>query len=316
MRPNLYGIPIIEKLFRYGHFHNPAMPTPVQEHDLPYLNVRDQVVQIALASYQEYFLPQLNELSFRHHKRAAVCDGKMGPATMELLARPRCAVPDFGVLTGSGSWNVGCHPEYPKDHAFKVRFDKSEMPGFLGRKDDPNSIMEQAWAACAAAYANIGIVFFRDDNTSRPDTLASFTRGAGWIGLAIVPRDPDCSTSIWAKYDYGYSPSNLLNQWAMLFAHEFGHNMGLSHSRGGVMNPSIISSQFTPTIWRNDPSFSFLERWFGGEPVDQPEPDPPGPEPEPPGPSPPSSVWIRGSVTVMDGNKELGEFHFVPKEEL
>ena len=93
------------------------------------------------------------------------------------------------------------------------------------------------------------------------------------IGLAIVGRGQSCRTSIWAKFDPGYQPANVVREWTSLVKHELGHNMGLSHSQGGVMNPSIIAG--LPVSWRGDPSEPILSRWFGGKPVPT---DPQGPE--------------------------------------
>jgi hypothetical protein len=56
--------------------------------------------------------------------------------------------------------------------------------------------------------------------------------------------------------------------------HELGHNAGLDHSRGGVMNPSIVSG-LAPS-WAGDPSEPILNRYYGGEPIEQPPV--PGPE--------------------------------------
>ena len=52
--PNKTTIPIIQKLWDYGHFRNPAMPTGVDESDLPGLQLHDAAVKIALRSFQEF----------------------------------------------------------------------------------------------------------------------------------------------------------------------------------------------------------------------------------------------------------------------
>ena len=122
------------------------------------------------------------------------------------------------------------------------------------------------------------MLLIRKDGTGG-NTHITWERGRGWIGLAIVPNRPGCKSAIWAKFDTQYRPRDLINQWARLIAHELGHNMGMSHTRGGIMNPSIVSGPFTKRAWRGDPAERLLTRFFGGEPIELDEPDP---EPDPP----------------------------------
>lgn len=186
------------------------------------------------------------------------------------------------------------------------------MPSFLGSPDDPNSIFEQAWCLQRAAYANMGIVFIRQDDNNRANTLVTWTRGNGWIGLAIVPNQFSCGLRIWAKFDTRYAPSAMLDQWARLLAHEFGHNMGSGHdNRGGIMYPSIRSGKFTTTAWRGDPRESWMAARFGGVPVDLDDtPDKPDPPTDPPGPN---EYWVRGVQQFMKGDEMLFESISVPK---
>lgn len=264
---------IIRRLWELGHFYNPKTYHDIKEVDLPKLSLDDESVKDATASFQEFMADSFDKFSSEHHSRIGVADGDIGPATLDLLEMPRCGFPDYTqedlmLANGSGSWPVGCHPDWPNNHAFSVQVNKSSMPSFLGSRTDENSVFEKAWRLQRLAYADMGIVYVRDDNNSRANTLVTFQRGRGWIGLAIVPRNPKCGDRIWAKFDVRYSPRDLLNQWARLLAHEFGHNMGMSHFRGGIMNPSIVSGVFTPTAWRGDPAERTLARWFGGDPVD------------------------------------------------
>ncbi len=288
-------------LWELGHFRNPAYPQQAQQRFLPHYSMDHEVVRNAVASYQGYMAHEFDRLCAECHGRPGIVDGVVGPATRELLQIPRCGYPDFGFATGNGSWPVGCHPDWPDNHAFTVNMDFSGMPSYL------DGVIEEAWDLCQAAYADIGIVFIREDGNRNANTTVTWTRGSGWIGLAIVPSNPRCRDRIWAKFDNRYRPSALLDQWARLLAHEFGHNMGMGHSRGGIMNPSIISGTFEGNEWRGDPSEPILRRYFGGEPVDldpddDDEPDPPGP-PDPPVDGP---LRIRGDIEIWDS---AGEFH-------
>ena len=233
---------IIQQLIQYGYL--PA---------LDYHSLEDSTVVDAIARYRDFL-------------------GVSTLDTQELFELDRCGCPDIVAdATGAGSWPVGCHPEYPKNHAFAVFFDTSRMPKHW------TAAFEAAWELVKQAYANIGIIFFRVMDRKRANTIVTWEVGRGWIGLAIVPRGPRCGQVIWAKYDTRYGSSfsldRLINQLSFLMTHEFGHNMGMSHTRGGVMSPTLINGTFHPDQWRrSDPALAaYLRRWFGGEPVGQPE---------------------------------------------
>jgi len=230
---------IIEQLIHYGYLIGPSS----QYEDLDDSRVIDAIVR-----YRDFL--QLYTLDIH-----------------SLFQIDRCGCPDNAVdNTGSGSWRVGCHPDWPKNHSVVYRVNKSRMPSYL------NSTFEESWSLMAKAYSDIGLVVIRDDSTNNYNSLVTFEPGRGWIGLAIVGRNQTCSTRMWAKFDtrYGssFSRDRLVNQWAFLLAHELGHNCGLGHTRGGIMNPSLINGTFHPDQWRrNDPAFSAHRRWYGGEPV-------------------------------------------------
>jgi len=203
--------------------------------------------------------------------------------TQELFEIERCGCSDFETnATGSGSWRAGCvKPEWPDNHAAIYRVDKSRMPSYL------RDSFEDAWGLMAQAYANVGLAIVRRDAGSTYNSLVTFEPGRGWIGLAIVGRNHTCGTRMWAKFDtrYGssFSRDRLLNQWAFLLAHELGHNCGLGHTRGGIMNPSLINGTFHPDQWRrSDPAFPSHKRWYGGEPLTDPAPIWKIPQPEQP----------------------------------
>jgi hypothetical protein len=250
---------IIRKLIRYGHLQD------VTWGELSTLSIHDDRVDGAIASYRWF----------------------MGLSESVPLDKAfdieRCGCPDIQPVNadaGSGSWPSGCHPEYPSNHAFAVYFTRSQMPSHWGKA------FEEAWRKVRAAYADVGMVFFETSNRAKANTIVTWQRGAGWIGLAIVPRGPRCGQTIWAKYDNRYGSSfsldQLINQLAHLMAHEFGHNMGLGHTRGGIMNPTLLSSPFTATAWRGTPSFPTLQRYFTGVPVTPDAPIWTIPQPEQP----------------------------------
>lgn len=277
---------LIQKLWDYGHLQNQG----VTASELPLLPLHDSRVAAAVKTFQDVM--------------GAEPTGKMEDAIQQgVFTVERCGCPDYGIeaANGSGSWPVGCWPEYPKNHAFRVKINSSGMPSKVSAQFDA------IWDLVVQSYADIGIVFIRDDQAAKYNTLVTFQNLAGsTIGLAIVPQGPRCGDQIWARFDPTYLPGDILNQWARLIAHELGHNMGLSHSRGGIMNPSIVSGKFTRTAWRDDPSFSTLKRWFGGEPVDI------GGGPTDPPPPPPTGSDVISGTIVINGKPYV----LVPKIEV
>jgi hypothetical protein len=314
---------VIQELFRLGHFDNPAHKTGVTKDELPSLQLTDAPVRKAIASYQEFMAADFDRLALQEHGRIGIADGDVGPATEKLFEVERCGCPDYEAAvaeeTGRGSWPAGCHNEFPGKHAFAVHFDRNGMPTHW------RLIFDDAWLLVRQAYADIGIAFFEVDATSKANTVVTWQRSRTWIGLAIVPRSPSCRDRIWAKFDTAYGSSfvrqKAVDQIARLMAHEFCHNMGLSHTRGGIMNPSITSGTFRPNAWRDDPSEPALVRFFGGDPVDlgigdpkpDPDPEPPPPDPKPPGPN---EFWFKGDFTLMQGDKSLGDYILTPKPQV
>ncbi len=249
----------------------------------------------AVKEYTEFHPDLFHRCCRKHNGVMGTHDGIIGPGSEEMFGSDRCGEPDRPVFgkpaaataeASARSWKKGCIPGWEDVHTFVVDVDKSNMPAFLGAKDDPNSIMEQAWELMRLSYWNIGLAVLRSDIDSRyashVNSRMTFTNLRGsTIGLAIVGNNPKCGSTIWMKYDRGYSPSDLVSEWSTLFRHEGGHNVGLSHFRGGTMNSSILRGLDDPDQWRNDPAFGQLEKWFtgvaviggpGGGPDDPPPP--------------------------------------------
>jgi hypothetical protein len=245
---------IIEQLTHYGYLPGPASR---------YTGLDDSRIVDAIERYRDFL--QLYTLDVE-----------------SLFSIERCGCPDFMAdNTGSGSWRVGCHPDWPRNHSVVYRVNKSRMPSYL------NATFEASWDLMVQAYGDVGLVVLRNDTGNSYNSLVTFEPGRGWIGLAIVGRNHTCSTRMWAKYDTSYGRSftrdRLINQWAFLLTHEHGHNCGFSHTRGGIMNPTLINGTFHPDQWRrNDPALPTLRRWYGGVPVESNAPIWTIPSPEQP----------------------------------
>ena len=226
---------IIEQLIHYGHL-------------LPgsYSSLDDSRVIDAIERYRNFL--QLYTLDVN-----------------SLFSIDRCGRPDFEAV-GSGSWPKGCNPDNPAVHSVLYYVNDSRMPLYL--KDS----FEESWDLMRKAYADVGLEVRRSSSSSNYNSLVTFERGRGWIGLAIVGRGQTCRTRMWAKFDTSYGSSfsrvRLVNQWAFLLAHELGHNCGMSHTRGGIMNASLINGTFHLDQWRrSDPALPILTRYYDGNPI-------------------------------------------------
>lgn len=279
---------ILALLYDSGHFRNPVnrngQSWNVNRADLATISLRHPAVKEAVRSYQDFQAAILEPLSLKINNRPAIHDGDIGPATAKLFEVERCDCPDYYIperegfyveqAMGSGSWPANCIAAWKDTHAITINVNKSGMAGFL------QPVFEtQVWPAVLFAYAEMGLMLVRADGDTRANLQTSFqpsVGGGGAIGLAIVPSNQTCSLSIWNRFKAGYQPRNVVSEWITLIKHELGHNMGLNHSRGGVMNPSIVEG--LPVSWKTDTSASILRRWFGGEPVPNAPGGPDGPE--------------------------------------
>ena len=279
---------IITILEKTGHLRFPfgvAVMTvpPVGAPDYPN-SLQDPLVVHAIQSYQSFMSPALEPLIAKHHPERAsasvAVDGVVGPATDELFSLPRCACPDHGVAMaqaaiGGGSWK-SCHG-IGDFHSASVRINRAGLPSHLA------PVFEDVLTRVQRAYDEVGLRFWFDGRSPVQTDLSFVGSSDGWIGLAIVPGNAlSCNANpIWlrllATYKGGNTAEAVAQQWTSLIKHELGHNCGLSHSSGGVMNPSIVNG--LPWSWKNDPSEGLLRSRFGGVPI--PSAPTPGPNPPP-----------------------------------
>lgn len=242
-------------------------------------------------------------LVLEHHRRAPQFDGEVGPATLGLLNIPRCPLPDFPPPLGArfhyddpdlqsavesmqraaaeppikGPYWRGCDPQRPDVHSLVIGIDARNAP--------PNWRMHQEKIlehrrACAA---EIGVAVRFVVNPPSMDGLQQWQvfRGlpGSTIGLNYFPSSGSCGRIPSGSLDTGYDPSDW-RLHANLGTHESeGHGFGFNHTRGGIMNPSIVL--VWPLSWRNDPGWSQVTDYYPGKPLDSiPQPPPP----QPPGP--------------------------------
>jgi hypothetical protein len=235
----------------------------------------------AIQSYQNLHSNDLAPLIAKHHPDRSSpevrVDGVIGPALKQLMKRPRCACVDYDAsyaeeLQGSGNWK-GCHG-IGNFHSARVQF-LNKPPSQL------KPVMDRVWQRVVKTYSEMGLKFIKV--TSKPNITVEFVKPNGsWIGLAIVGNNQRCNSKIWARFNRKYKPKNTINEWTTLFNHELGHNCGLRHSNGGIMNSYLVKG-LEPTWW-GDASERLLTHRFGGKPVES-TPDTPD-KPLPPTPPP------------------------------
>ena len=256
--------PILRFLYDYGHFRNPLFPDTweITEHSLDDLELDHPLVIQAIASFQS-FDANMDMLTFKHHNRLSVADGLIGPATRELMGLERCGFPDYveNEASGSGSWPVGCLTD--GIHHIRIDVDESNKPTHY-----TNGVWDSIKSDNAKMYGEIGLLieYVEHGELSEVDMKWKILAG-GTIGLAQF-NDRTCGDNVFQYIDPGYRGSYA--RLVALHAHETGHNCNLRHTRGGVMNPSIMT---VPLSWKNDVSYSVLKRFFGGEPIDKPDDD-------------------------------------------
>lgn len=304
----------IRTAFECGHFWNPQNPGgwDIRQKDLKNLKATDPVVIQALISLSKMDQIAYTRETLKAHGRLPNFDGELGPAMESFVQIGRCPVPDYapplGVsfafddpdiqrvvlrmqdnaleAVGGGNWPK-CHG-VGNFHCSIVRIDPGGLPSFL------QPVFADVLKRVQAAYSQVGLLWRFVDQGMKDilsgDSLSGETvnsemsfvnSSSGWIGLAIVGQNEGCGSTIWCKflntYKGGSDTTSITTQWTTLIMHELGHNCGLSHSSGGVMNPSIVNN--LPGLWfPNDPSTSSLKSWFGGVQV----PIPGGTSPIPP----------------------------------
>jgi len=307
---------ILVAAYKRGRSWNPAYPNllNLDEAAVKKMTGAESDAKLLVKSLQESDA-NFDPIVLAYHKRLPTFDGGIGPATEALVDLPRCPLPDFpppphasfhyddpglqkavetmqANATGSGSWPA-CDPDAAgRPHSFRVRIANPErMPTNWSRYKN------EIFKAVTDCYAEIGCALryiFGDVGDCEILKLYQALVGSV-IGWNEFPSANTCNQTINGRLDTGYDPSDWRYQ-ANLETHETGHGVGLQHTRGHIMNPSILL--IWPMTWRGGPSESTMKRYFGGEPI-----TPPSPPPPPPGP--PTDVPQIADLQVTVGGRKI-----------
>lgn len=315
---------ILIKAFKSGlHFH-PNMPN-LHNLDLDRVSKMDGSEADAkdlIRSFQASDI-NLDILSLSEHGRLPNFDGNIGPATRALASLDRCAMPDFAPppgatfdtgnpelnkaiesqqryvellhaeAMGTGSW-PSCDPQRPGVNSFRVNLNTERCPTTI------KNYLQKALEACVECYAEVGFAvrYILDGDPNESEISKRFeSLGGSVIGWNEFPSPNTCNQVIEGRLDTGYAPSDW-RYWANLEIHETGHGVGLNHTRGHIMNPSILlvwRDSPKPNIsWKGGPSESTISRYAGGLPI----PVVAGPGPTVPNPPISGSAYAE----TKDGN--------------
>lgn len=320
--------------YRYGHAWNPAYPNlqNLDEGRVAMMNGSEADAKDLIASWQQLDL-NVERLVTAFHGRELHPDGHVGPASEAVMAMRRCAMPDYAPPAnarfryanpelqkavescqryaeaykgGSGSWPLpGCDPSRRDVHSTRVNIDTSSA------STHQKGILKEATGYTEKCEAEFGqaVRHVFDGNKEECETDCRFQSIPGSvIGFCYFPEPGTCAQTVTCRIDNGFNPSAIT--LANLLTHEYkGHGDGLQHTRGGIMNPSIIT--INPMTWKGDPHEATKRRYFGGEPV---PPLNPSPQPQPAPPS--GELRFRGHfVAELDG-RPLGNFVLTPKAEV
>lgn len=253
----LSRLDMLGKLIHYGHLRPKTVGEALS------LSLSDTMVKEATESFRHIMLAPKNW------------------SLEKLLTIPRCGEPD--ILTDlnkvgrGGNW-PRCH-SIGEFHAANIRV-LNNPPAHLAR----NGNFEEVIRRVTAANAAIGLQLYwsgpgspiQDGKTGYQLTVQFVTRSSGWIGLAQVASNRPCNSVLWSRYLASYLRSStdetIRRMWSILFLHELGHNMGTSHTRGGIMNPGILS---LPATWAGDPLWTsgWLPARYGGIAIPAPPKD-------------------------------------------
>jgi len=237
---------IIQHCWAFGHFLNDGEhfeeTRNVVFDDLDRLSVGDKVVEYAIKSLQESDA-SLEDLCDLHHGRELECDGHPGPATAALIDLPRCGCPDHGPeAAGSGGWE-NCDDASSSHHSVRIKIDDRKAPDkWLSYRAE---VLHNAYKI--STDIGLDVFYLPHDHRGQFESSVVFERIRGnTIGLYFLPSGSGCTRIGTGALDIDYQPDVVMA--SLLWIHEgLGHGIGLRHTNGGIMNPSLRRTEMSKT---------------------------------------------------------------------
>lgn len=221
-------------------------------------------------------------------------DGEIGPKTLNAMYMPRCGCPDFMSARREARWN------------------KNELKYFIRgwvedgiSKTQQRNILKRAWQS----WMDVANLHIEETRSAEESDIVidvgsgrqhNFDGPGGTLAWAYLPDGRD--RRLLMRFDLGETWILNPHQRGILLlnvaAHEFGHLLGLEHSRkqGALMAPYYNPNVAAPV---HDDDVLRIRGLYGKPERDEPEP---GPEPEPndPDKEPKESVIvIRGDINSI-----------------
>lgn len=216
-------------------------------------------VDKGVASFQDFFQEELDSDCKKLHGRRLHVDGDAGPATLNLMDRPRCGCPDKLPMGGpmEANWPEGCRDD------LQVHWQREGLN--LPAEDVDKSFLFalRSWSAV------IDVGFVQVENRHRAQIWSTNGPLSGstlaWSYLA----QNTCNARLEQRY-------NTRTRWDRQYlqavvAHEYGHALGSGHLRSpeALMYPYARRDVFKPSRVDID--------WFYRLGYENPEPEPPEP---------------------------------------
>lgn len=239
-------------------------------------------------------------------------DGIVGPKTLRAMEWPRCQCKDV-------------QPEGVMENRAAMKWGTKKLRYYIARRD--SDLSSQEWAATMAKafkqWSDVAdLEFVRVDSQQSAQLILSvgsgrgdgFDGSGGTLAWAQLPRGNNYRGQLLSRFDtaetWVIDPRKrgilLLN----VACHEFGHLLGLDHSR---VNTALMAPFYNPRVDKpqaND-DIKRMQALYG-KPKSQPDPDPdpdPDPNPDPdPDPDPQPTPFEGLEITLQvkqDGVKGI-----------
>lgn len=236
----------------------------------------------ALVKFQQFFHLEEN--------------GKITPQVVRAMDAPRCSVPDH-MEREEAKWGK-------KELKYYI---EQYVPGVL-TKADQQGIIQQAWDQWADV-ANIKAS--RVDSPNGADIIISIGSGAkdgfdgpsGTLAWAYLPNGSNSRLNM--KYDSAETWIKEKTQRGILMlnvsCHEFGHLLGLEHSR---VQSALMAPYYSPNVTKpqSNDDIPRIQALYG-KPVVTPVPDPtPNPNPTPKPGQKKITIIVDGDIASIEAD--------------